>query len=167
MEPPLQLQPCKVLLLREIMEQTMVGASLRVTGVIERLEGHPSEAGPQHVLLGDRGSRLWVDISQLGHRTDVRRFSHGGLLQVLGEVEAAGEDLWQSLCRPGVPRLLLRARLARQMAGLDLNLYEQCLRVRREFEAQFCPPAGLSQELPSENLASCTLPGAATALARG
>ncbi|CAE8659304.1 unnamed protein product, partial [Polarella glacialis] len=37
------------------------------------------------------------------------------------------------------PPLLLRARIARCVDGLDMNLYEQCLEVRRQFESEFCP----------------------------
>jgi hypothetical protein len=34
-------------------------------------------------------------------------------------------------------QVILRPRLAIAMTGLDLDLYEQCLRVRREFEARY------------------------------
>ncbi|CAE8584593.1 unnamed protein product, partial [Polarella glacialis] len=55
----------------------------------------------------------------------------GAAVQVIGELE-----VFQAL---DAPPLLLRARIARCVDGLDMNLYEQCLEVRRQFESEFCP----------------------------
>merc|ERR1719221_1045613 len=86
------------------------------------------------VFLQYRGSRLWVD----GSAIDIKQFQLGGLVQVLGEFKKFDRELPLGNDRP-IVKALLQARIIRPVDGLDMQLYERCLEVRRQFEAKYCP----------------------------
>lgn len=59
--------------------------------------------------------------------TTVNTFHHGMLLQFIGELQ-----------KPGL-EFILRARLSRDMTGLETDLYDRCVRIRRNFEKRVLP----------------------------
>ncbi|EKX51656.1 hypothetical protein GUITHDRAFT_134546 [Guillardia theta CCMP2712] len=68
-----------------------------------------------------RDRRLQVDASLLGEQLVIK---DGSLYMMIGEVETS-ED-----------RPTLRVRVARNVDGMDLNLFDAALSVRRKFEAE-------------------------------
>ena len=58
----------------------------------------------------------------------------GSLMQFIGEVDVRGAA-GAAAADDAAPRLVVRARVARCVDGMDLSLYEEALSVRRQFEA--------------------------------
>mmetsp|Transcript_92185 Transcript_92185/g.298476 ORF Transcript_92185/g.298476 Transcript_92185/m.298476 type:complete len:140 (+) Transcript_92185:84-503(+) len=135
---PEQLQPCRVRLLGEVVQCPSPGLAVRVTGELEHIE-----APRQRALLRDLSGRLWVDVSMI----DVSLFGEGDLVQVLGELQQPDSELAMGMDGAPLAAALLRARFVRSVGGLDLRIYEQCLQVRRHFEAQHCPELPLPMQL--------------------
>mmetsp|Transcript_64348 Transcript_64348/g.119617 ORF Transcript_64348/g.119617 Transcript_64348/m.119617 type:complete len:129 (-) Transcript_64348:52-438(-) len=122
MADPPQLPTGRVHVLHE-MDFLASGASLRVTGDLEHLDLQQRRA-----WLNDRGAQLCVDVAEI----DIGILREAKTLQFLGElVEEASSE--------GLPQRVLKARIARDVTGVDLALYERGLQVLRSFEAQHCP----------------------------
>ena len=68
--------------------------------------------------LEHRGSRICVDTSNLENALE---FTDDALLQFIGEIAFDGKD-----------ELKLRARVGRDVAGLDVGLWERALRLHRD-----------------------------------
>ena len=84
----------------------------------------------QRVVLQDRAASLCVDIALIADQ----HFVMDGLYQIIGELReererGGGEEVGAGNGR----RLVLRARVARAVDGMDVSLYEQSVRLRRAF----------------------------------
>ncbi|KAJ7526200.1 hypothetical protein O6H91_05G120000 [Diphasiastrum complanatum] len=112
--------PGTPVLLRELLQPSSPfrtqSASLRVLG---RLERYHAESGVAVIVQGD--VRLGVDTQFLRNM----HFREGSLYQFIGElrIEPANENL-----------ILVQARVARNVDGLDVDLYEKSLELRRRYE---------------------------------
>ncbi|CAE7288960.1 unnamed protein product [Symbiodinium natans] len=117
----LQLPPARICLLKELVQNpaAAVGASVRVTG--EMKEFQQGAGGRPLLLLHDRGATLLVDGAAAVRAAEI---VPGRGVQAVGEIES----------REGV--LVMQARILR-VVDLDLQLYERCLAVRRQFESQY------------------------------
>ncbi|KAJ3150402.1 hypothetical protein HDU89_003183 [Geranomyces variabilis] len=99
-----------------------------------RVLGRLVDFDPIHnlALIEHRGASLAIDAALLGpfhHRIKA-------LLQFIGEVErnwTPPETLPFQL-GPGAHHPILRARIARNVDGLDVPLYEQALEIRRRLD---------------------------------
>eukprot|EP00746_Dinoflagellata_sp_MGD_P166892 gnl/MRDRNA2_/MRDRNA2_97104_c0_seq1.p1 gnl/MRDRNA2_/MRDRNA2_97104_c0~~gnl/MRDRNA2_/MRDRNA2_97104_c0_seq1.p1 ORF type:complete len:133 (+),score=21.47 gnl/MRDRNA2_/MRDRNA2_97104_c0_seq1:103-501(+) len=130
-----QLAPCQIKLLKEVVQDPRAGMSVRVTGELRRLLPWCHRAS-----LYDQGAQLWVDTSKL----EAQRLQEGSLTQVLGELAALEETeapLEDSEEGANSAHLILRARIARKVDGLDMALYEQCLQIHRQTERANVPAA--------------------------
>ncbi|KAI8918301.1 telomere-capping, CST complex subunit-domain-containing protein [Powellomyces hirtus] len=102
--------------------------SVRVLGILVAFDSTHTLA-----LIEHAGAHLIVDAALLGpfhHRLK-------SLLQFIGEVERGWKppkDLPFEL--PPGPQVLLRARIVRNVDGLDLPLYDQALEIRRKFDRE-------------------------------
>ncbi|CAJ1425348.1 unnamed protein product [Effrenium voratum] len=114
---PLQLPPARPCLLKEVPTLSL-GSSVRVTGEVKEIQQAPKPL----ILLHDREAVLCVDAGSLVRPVQA---TPGMLLQAVGELAAEGNQQ------------MLRARIVRVVSGLDLELYERCLAVRRQFEAEY------------------------------
>ncbi|KNC97385.1 uncharacterized protein SPPG_07312, partial [Spizellomyces punctatus DAOM BR117] len=120
----------KIVHIEEIQAQSMSGSSVRVIGTLLTYDTNTSLAVIEHAR-----SQLVVDLSLLGPFSNRTK----SLLQFIGEVET-----WQPppnlpfSCLPSASRnyLILRARIARNVDGLDLSMYDQALQIRRKFEVE-------------------------------
>eukprot|EP00930_Biecheleria_cincta_P063055 TRINITY_DN48547_c0_g1_i1.p1 TRINITY_DN48547_c0_g1~~TRINITY_DN48547_c0_g1_i1.p1 ORF type:complete len:153 (+),score=22.45 TRINITY_DN48547_c0_g1_i1:96-554(+) len=148
----LSLPSARVCMLQDVASKgsAAVGSSVRVTGEVKLLG--PSRA---QLLLYDRGCSLWADISEAAVQGEPRQ---GAMLQLVGELVAHRPET-EARLQPSEgqqhatlaleldgavapPPLLLKARIARLMEGLDLELYSRCLAMRRRFEEEYLPIAG-------------------------
>jgi hypothetical protein len=104
----------EIVYIREIVENEKFheNASVRVFGTLTFVDVAANQAEIKH-----EGNVLQVDTSLLG-QTEYRI---GGLFQFIGEMS-------NRQCG-----LQLRARVVRNIDGLDVGLYECALKVRREF----------------------------------
>ncbi|KAG0583726.1 hypothetical protein KC19_3G158600 [Ceratodon purpureus] len=91
--------------------------SLRVLGSLERFDAASGIA-----VLTDGGSALRVDLQHL--RALPLRV--GSLFEFIGELEV----------NP-VQELTLKARVGRNVDGMDLRLFDKVLQFRRKFEEEF------------------------------
>ncbi|KAL2623281.1 hypothetical protein R1flu_003486 [Riccia fluitans] len=91
--------------------------SVRVTGVLESLTIETGIA-----IISHGGARLRVDIQ---HLRDVS-LRKGSLFQFIGEL------IQDPSCT--CLQLMLQARVARNVDGLNMDLYEKTLQLRRQFE---------------------------------
>jgi len=91
----------------------MHGSSVRVMGVLESFDPDAS-----HAKIAMDGVSLAVDVS-LVPGADPHRV--GSLYQYIGELDVRGTDK------------TLRARVARCVDGLDVEVYKRALQVRRKF----------------------------------
>ncbi|KAM3576199.1 hypothetical protein VYU27_001907 [Nannochloropsis oceanica] len=82
----------------------------------------------RRIVLQDRASTLTVDIELISDQY----FVMDGLYQVIGELREGSEREGEEVGGNG-RRLLLRARVARAVDGMDISLYEQSVRLRRAF----------------------------------
>ena len=89
--------------------------SVRVLGTLRSYDLAESAATIEH-----NGSSLRVDTSAL----EAHAFRSGELLQFIGEV---------SVPNSGDP--ILRARIVRHVASMNLELFDRALAMRRDFEA--------------------------------
>eukprot|EP00246_Nothoceros_aenigmaticus_P017112 TRINITY_DN814_c0_g2_i2.p1 TRINITY_DN814_c0_g2~~TRINITY_DN814_c0_g2_i2.p1 ORF type:complete len:133 (+),score=2.56 TRINITY_DN814_c0_g2_i2:168-566(+) len=113
------LRPGMLVLLRELHPSSRYckpGASLRVTG---RLLSYDAETAM--AVIADGGSSIRVDTQHL--RCVPLRIS--SLFQFIGELQIPATSS---------PQMVLLARVGRNVDGLDLDLYEKALQLRRQFE---------------------------------
>jgi hypothetical protein len=89
------------------------GSSVRVMGVLESFDPDASRG-----VIAMDGASLAVDVS-LVPGADPHRV--GSMYQYIGEVDVRGADR------------TLRARVARCVDGLDVEVYKRALQVRRKF----------------------------------
>ncbi|KAM0846833.1 hypothetical protein ACQ4PT_055363 [Festuca glaucescens] len=92
------------------------GASLRVTGIL-----HSYDVDSAVAVIQDGSARLKVDTQ---HLRDIS-FRSSSTYQFIGEL----------LIQPNSDATL-QARVGRNVDGLDLNLYQQSLIIRRQHEAK-------------------------------
>ena len=92
--------------------------SVRVLGSLLRFDPSSCRATIVH-----DGSQLDVDTSTLGSQ---HPFREGDMLQFIGEVSLQ-------------PPALLRARVMRNVNGLNLDVFEHAVREKRRFEASLAP----------------------------
>ncbi|OLP99291.1 hypothetical protein AK812_SmicGene18190 [Symbiodinium microadriaticum] len=122
-EPALQLPSARICLLKELAENpaAAVGASVRVTGEVKEFQQIDASRQPM-LLMQDRGATLLVD-GTAAVRAAGADILPGRSVQAVGELERRGDFL------------VLRARILR-VVDMDLQLYERCLAVRRQFESK-------------------------------
>eukprot|EP00419_Tripos_fusus_P076544 CAMPEP_0172876240 /NCGR_PEP_ID=MMETSP1075-20121228/103808_1 /TAXON_ID=2916 /ORGANISM="Ceratium fusus, Strain PA161109" /LENGTH=148 /DNA_ID=CAMNT_0013727517 /DNA_START=8 /DNA_END=454 /DNA_ORIENTATION=+ len=110
----------------------------RVVGRVERCDLQQGRA-----VLEDRGWRLMVDVTTIAtpvHGGIAAVLKDGNVVQVLGElVQAPASQQVLGQVGGACPPLLLRAWSTQALEGLNMDLYECCLRARREFELRHCP----------------------------
>ncbi|KAM3300706.1 hypothetical protein ACQJBY_041626 [Aegilops geniculata] len=92
------------------------GASIRVTGVLQSYDLDSAVA-----VIRDGSATMKIDTQ---HLRDIS-FHSGSMFQFIGEL----------LIRPN-DDAILQARVGRNVDGLDLNLYQQSLIIRRQHEAR-------------------------------
>ncbi|VAH11574.1 unnamed protein product [Triticum turgidum subsp. durum] len=92
------------------------GASLRVIGILQSYDLDSAVA-----VTRDGSATMKIDTQ---HLRDIS-FRNGSTFQFIGDL----------LIRPNVDAIL-QARVGRNVDGLDLNLYQQSLIVRRQHEAR-------------------------------
>ncbi|XP_048556221.1 CST complex subunit TEN1-like [Triticum urartu] len=92
------------------------GASLRVTGILQSYDVDSAV-----VVIQDGSARLKIDTQNL---RDIS-FRSNSTFQFIGEL----------LIQPNNDAIL-QARVGRNVDGLDLNLYQQSLIIRRQHEAK-------------------------------
>ncbi|KAM3366420.1 hypothetical protein ACQJBY_015690 [Aegilops geniculata] len=92
------------------------GASLRVTGILQSYDVDSAVA-----VIQDGSARLKIDTQNL---RDIS-FRSNSTFQFIGEL----------LIQPNNDAIL-QARVGRNVDGLDLNLYQQSLMIRRQHEAK-------------------------------
>ncbi|KAM3385936.1 hypothetical protein ACQJBY_009543 [Aegilops geniculata] len=97
-------------------EMFMQGASLRVTGILQSYDVDSAVA-----VIQDGSARLKIDTQNL---RDIS-FRSNSTFQFIGEL----------LIQPNNDAIL-QARVGRNVDGLDLNLYQQSLIIRRQHEAK-------------------------------
>ncbi|GAB4851333.1 Telomeric pathways with STn1 [Ancistrocladus abbreviatus] len=90
------------------------GASLRVTGKL-----HEYSAETALAVIADGSTTLKIDTQHLS-----LNFRVGSIYQFIGELHIQPEN-----------EVLLKARVARNVDGMDLNLYRQSLHLLTEFQA--------------------------------
>jgi hypothetical protein len=83
----------------------------------------------RRIVLQDRAATLAVDIELISDQS----FAMDGLYQVIGELREENEREGEEVGGGNGRRLLLRARVARAVDGMDVSLYEQSVRLRRAF----------------------------------
>ncbi|CAE7568345.1 unnamed protein product, partial [Symbiodinium sp. CCMP2456] len=115
--PALQLPSARICLLKELAENpaAAVGASVRVTGEVKEFQQIDASRQPM-LLMQDRGATLLVDGT--------------------AAVRAAGTEILPGRSLQAVGELERRARILR-VVDMDLQLYERCLAVRRQFESKY------------------------------
>ena len=105
------------------------GKYIRVTGFIELY--NPMNMTCQ---INHKGYSLIIDFSLCGSTTNI---SIGGLAQFIGELRDKENIAMIGRTNPAVAknnlRIYLKARVYRNVTGLDLDLYEQSLLKRRKF----------------------------------
>ena len=113
------LQPGVPVTLQELepsSESFRQGASLRVTGVLQSYDLNSAIA-----VIQDGGASLKVDTQNLREIS----FRTNSTYQFIGEL----------LIKPDNDAVL-QARVGRNVDGIDLNLHQQSLLIRRQYEAQ-------------------------------
>ncbi|XP_022001992.1 CST complex subunit TEN1 isoform X1 [Helianthus annuus] len=93
------------------------GASLRVTGKLQEYNVETAIA-----VIADGGATLAVDTQHL--RLNLRV---GSLYQFIGELSIQPHNEFQGI---------LKARVGRNVDGMDLNLYQQSLKLLRQFQSE-------------------------------
>lgn len=116
--------------LHEITAHARPGMSVRVLGVLEELDTYTGCAVLTHP---QRDAALAINLTQAleGAR---RAFHIGDLLQIVGELNAS------SAADPGSTgeTLVLYARVALVVNGMNVELYERTVDARRAFEDEVC-----------------------------
>ncbi|CAM9687441.1 unnamed protein product [Discosporangium mesarthrocarpum] len=113
----LTIQPGKIHLLHEVIQGVATG-SVRVIGSLRSYDAAADEA-----MIEYKGASLPVNTSLIPGF----QFRQDSLFEFIGEVEDGGGG--------GATGKKLRARVYRNVDGLDTNLFEKALRVRRAFLA--------------------------------
>ncbi|KAF7001096.1 hypothetical protein CFC21_016832 [Triticum aestivum] len=116
---PSTLKPGVPITLQELepsSEMFKQGASLRVTGILQSYDVDSAV-----VVIQDGSARLKIDTQNL---RDIS-FRSNSTFQFIGEL----------LIQPNNDAIL-QARVGRNVDGLDLNLYQQSLIIRRQHEAK-------------------------------
>ncbi|XP_037477138.1 CST complex subunit TEN1-like isoform X1 [Triticum dicoccoides] len=116
---PSTLKPDVPITLQELepsSEMFKQGASLRVTGILQSYDVDSAV-----VVIQDGSARLKIDTQNL---RDIS-FRSNSTFQFIGEL----------LIQPNNDAIL-QARVGRNVDGLDLNLYQQSLIIRRQHEAK-------------------------------
>ncbi|KAJ3020922.1 hypothetical protein HKX48_009526 [Thoreauomyces humboldtii] len=130
---PSALQHGEILHISEIVSSQGSNApvSVRVLGTLVAFDSTNSLA-----LIDHLGARLTVDAQLLGpfhHRLK-------SLLQFIGEIDRQWVPppniAFEPPRPPRGPGMVLRARIVRNVDGLDVPLYDQALQIRRKFDAQ-------------------------------
>ncbi|XP_025801242.1 CST complex subunit TEN1 isoform X1 [Panicum hallii] len=121
------LKPGVPVILRELepsSEMFKQGASLRVTGILQAYDVDSATA-----IIQDGSVSLKVDTQNL---RDIS-FRTNSAYQFIGEllIHAENEQGYTNS-----PQAILQARIGRNVDGLDLNLYQQSLLIRRQHEAK-------------------------------
>eukprot|EP00033_Pygsuia_biforma_P003897 GCRY01004267.1.p1 GENE.GCRY01004267.1~~GCRY01004267.1.p1 ORF type:complete len:110 (+),score=7.56 GCRY01004267.1:298-627(+) len=93
--------------------EDIIGKNVRIIGTLINIDIFNNIS-----TLEYKGSRLDVDVSLL----QPFDYKKGDLLQIIGEVGKGNQG-----------SLLLSARVCRCVNGLDCELYEQALGIRRQF----------------------------------
>ncbi|KAF6992451.1 hypothetical protein CFC21_009437 [Triticum aestivum] len=120
------------------------GASLRVTGILQSYDVDSAVA-----VIQDGSARLRIDTQ---HLRDIS-FRSGSAFQFIGELLIRPNDdvilcpspafgslisVYQCCIKfvAYILQVILQARVGRNVDGLDLNLYQQSLIIRRQHEAK-------------------------------
>lgn len=112
--------PSAALMQLDELSREDVGRCVRVLGRIARID-----AAARTLDLEYRGARLLVDTTRIDGALSVSDYRH-----VLGEVRV----------QDGAPNgIALRARLLVAMEGVDVDLYDRCLALRRRLEERLFP----------------------------
>jgi len=130
MDETLELQPCRVQLVREIASRPKIGGSFRVTGWLRQFDP-ACRCG----RICQETSQIPVDLAEV----NISGVQDGDLVQVLGEMCSREAPAHHPSGSATYAELILKARIVRRVHGMDMGLYARCLQVRREFEARFCP----------------------------
>ncbi|KAJ3395983.1 hypothetical protein HDU92_004480 [Lobulomyces angularis] len=120
--------------IREIQESSngLSGSSVRVLGKINSLYLNESLA-----IIEFKETEMLMDLCLLG--TDVQKLNKTSLYQFLGDLEDFEEDQMLKNSNISIPKhagsgaVILKARIFRLMDGLDLNLFEKSLTLKRRF----------------------------------
>ncbi|KAG2631744.1 CST complex subunit TEN1-like [Panicum virgatum] len=115
------LKPGVPVTLRELepsSEMFKQGASLRVTGILQSYDVDSAAA-----VIQDGSVSLKVDTQNL-RDISFRTYS---AYQFIGELLIHADN-----------EAILQARIGRNVDGLDMNLYQQSLLIRRQHEAELC-----------------------------
>ncbi|KAG6531392.1 CST complex subunit TEN1-like [Zingiber officinale] len=114
------IKPAVPVLLKEIESGSQFfkqGASLRVTGMLDAYNEDTAIA-----VIADANISFKINTV---HLRDLS-FRIGSYYQFIGELHILPEDV-----------AILQARVGRIVDGLDPNLYNQSLQLRRQFESEF------------------------------
>eukprot|EP00899_Mesostigma_viride_P008838 jgi/Mesvir1/17956/Mv13002-RA.1 len=113
----------------------MEGRSVRVLGIVDSILDPPDG---RHLIIRHRKVRLEVDAS---HLSDVT-LAVGSLFIFIGEIIACRDnsDVGTTAddCAPPshtAPKMVLLARMARDFRGLDVDMYQKSVELRRDFLA--------------------------------
>ncbi|KAK9703206.1 hypothetical protein K7432_010867 [Basidiobolus ranarum] len=121
----MSLKSGKIVFIKELVQSLndWEGESVRVTGLLVTYDVHTNLATIQH-----NDYTLTIDTSLLGV------FSHriNGLFQFVGEL--SNQNPQQPQKTRNISEYLLLARVVRNMEGLDLQLYEKAIAIRKKFE---------------------------------
>eukprot|EP00960_Hanusia_phi_P041209 754890-Hanusia_phi.AAC.6 len=107
-------------------------------GAIHYIQEILDDPCPKTVRTFGLDRRLEVDVALLSEQVVIK---DGSLYMMIGEVEARevirdhGTFQYQTDCS-SQNQPLLKVRVARNVDGMDLNLFDAALGVRRKFEAE-------------------------------
>mmetsp|Transcript_45600 Transcript_45600/g.71454 ORF Transcript_45600/g.71454 Transcript_45600/m.71454 type:complete len:125 (+) Transcript_45600:238-612(+) len=106
--------------IKEIKQNPALCLSVRTFGTLVAMDG-------TGFTLEHDGERAKIDGSHLAENIALRQ---GSLYMVIGEVQSQQQ----------VP--CVRARVARNVDGMDVHLFQEALKVRRKFAQSFMPAHG-------------------------
>jgi hypothetical protein len=111
----------EICLIREILEnKSSIGMFVRVTGHVQKLR---DEEGMLEITHD--GVSLFVDTNT---HIDIKDSKEDDLVQFIGEIKKTSTQMCQ---RYG--NIFLEAKIFRIVNGLDMKLYEEALKARRNF----------------------------------
>eukprot|EP00270_Netrium_digitus_P020243 TRINITY_DN8271_c0_g1_i1.p3 TRINITY_DN8271_c0_g1~~TRINITY_DN8271_c0_g1_i1.p3 ORF type:complete len:128 (-),score=34.07 TRINITY_DN8271_c0_g1_i1:353-736(-) len=118
------IKPGRIVFLDELEElgAEALGGSFRVMGRIVKVDN--SEGARVEIVHG--GASLVVGMQHVGGGGVPLVFKEGSLFQFIGEIDPDPFD--------GM-KFILQARVARNVDGLDENLFRKAIELRRKFEA--------------------------------
>ncbi|GAB5591957.1 hypothetical protein Unana1_06857 [Umbelopsis nana] len=116
--------PGELVMLQELANNPAAfrGKSIRATGMLMAYNPDTNLAVLEH-----KGNTLNVAT----HLLDPFPYKHKDLLQCIGEVDLDQES----------KQLLLCARVARKVDGLDLDLYQKTIELRRKYQETYLSPS--------------------------